>query len=206
MLRTRFFAFLRAKRMAQPETQLFFWRQFRTNHDLLPDLSGKTGLYDAFKRQVPKNYLKRTEEEEIHFTAYCCLLWDIQQRKENQLLTIATDKLFAHYAATLFPVEQRQTDPALLKRSIRKQLAAQWNIRPEIKESFQTGKEEVTFSLLAKIPGHHPYELITLQGKRLKPTRLKAHQNLLRYLEEGTYKPEQPSKRTPKKSVSTKPL
>ena len=73
-----------------------------------------------------------------------------------------------------------------LKREIRKHLAQQWNIRPEIRESFNSNDDEVSFSLVAKISDHAPCELITLKGKRLKPTRIKAYQEVLQKLEQGT--------------------
>ncbi|QYZ67056.1 MAG: hypothetical protein OI74_15635 [Gammaproteobacteria bacterium (ex Lamellibrachia satsuma)] len=206
LLRERFFSYLEGRHMDDAETQLFFWRQLRENPELLTAVSQQSGLHDALKRQADAGWLSHTEIEMQHYTAYCCLLWDLKVQKEQQLLVIATDRLFAHFSSSLFPSERKQSDPEQLKREIRKRLAQQWNIRPEIKESFHTTDDAVTFTLLARLPAHHPVELIVLQGKRLKPTRLKACQDLLRDLEAGLFKSDMPEMRTPKKSSATDPF
>ncbi|WP_177417988.1 hypothetical protein [endosymbiont of Lamellibrachia barhami] len=206
LLRERFFSYLESRHMDDAETQLFFWRQLRENPELLTAVSQQSGLHDALKRQADAGWLAQTEIETQHYTAYCCLLWDLKIQREQQLLATATDRLFAHFSSSLFPTERKQSDPEQIKREIRKILAQQWNMRPEIKESFQTSDDVVTFTLLAKLPGHHPLELTVLQGKRLKPTRLKACQGLLRDLEAGRYKPEMPEKRTTKKSSVPEPF
>jgi len=167
---------------------LFFWEQFKSNPDVLPLLSNKTGLFAAFKAQVADEYLAKTSEQDLHFIAYCCLLWDIHQQKDQTLLNTATDIFFGHFAATIFPPESRRDDLSKLKREIRKHLAQRWNIRPEIRESFKTNDDGVTFSLIARINGYAPCPLLTLQGKRLKPTRIKAYQDVLEGLQQDSLK------------------
>lgn len=114
------------------------------------------------------------------------MLWDIHQQKDQNLLNTATDSFFGHFAATIFPAESRRDDINKLKREIRKHLAQQWNIRPDIRESFSSGEGGVSFSLIARISGDAPCLLLKISGKRLKPTRLKAYQTVLKGLQDGT--------------------
>jgi len=193
LLVKRFFSYFEQRHIEDVKSQLFFWEQFKSNPDALPLLSNNTGLINAFKAQVGTAYLESNSEQEQHFTAYCCLLWDIHQQKNLPLLDTATVTFFGHFAATIFPTETRRDDVNRLKREIRKQLAQQWNIRPDIRESFKESEDGVSFSLIARIGGYAPCLLITLNGKRLKPTRIKACQMALQQLEQGTMALEPPN-------------
>jgi len=188
----RFFSYLERRHIEDVDSQLFFWGQFKRNPDALPLLTEKTGLMTAFKAQVGSTYLENTAEHDLHFTAYCCLLWDIHQQKNQPLLDTATFTFFGHFAATIFPAESRRDDINKLKREITKLLAQRWNIRPEVRESFTQDDESVTFQLIARMGGYAPCPLLTLQGKRLKPTRIKAYQSVLKQLQDGTLKLDMP--------------
>ncbi|MBL4775347.1 MAG: hypothetical protein JKY87_04760 [Mariprofundus sp.] len=196
LLVKRFFSYFEQRHIEDVNSQLFFWQQFKNNPDALPLLSNKTGLINAFKAQVGNAYLENTSEQEQHFIAYCCLLWDIHQQKNQSLLNIATDTFFGHFSATIFPAESRRDDVNKLKREIRRYLAQLWNIRPDIRESFTENEGEITFSLIARISGHAPCPLLTINGKRLKPTRLKAYQTALARLQQGALKVDFNSKAT----------
>jgi len=192
LLIDRFFSHFERHHIDDIHSQLFFWKQFRNNPNALPLIAVKTGLTIAFQKQVGQTYLDKTAEHEQHYNAYCCLLWDIYQNKNHSLLDISTYALFNHFAATIFPATAVRDDINKLKREIQKALAQQWNIRPEIKESFTTENEEVTFSLIARMGGYPPIKLLTQIGKRLKPTRLKAYQTALNQLENGALNIELP--------------
>jgi len=194
LLIKRFFNYFEQRHIEDVNSQLFFWQQFKSNPDALPLLSNKTGLIIAFKAQVSQAYLEKTTEQEQHFIAYCCLLWDIHQQKNQALLATTTDIFFGHFAATIFPAESRRDNINKLKCDIRKHLAQRWNIRPEIKESFSSDEDGVSFSLIARISGYAPCPLLTISGKRLKPTRIKAYQTVWKGLEQGTLKLEAPRK------------
>ena len=182
----RFFRYLEQHHIKDVNSQLFFWEQFKSNPEALPLLSSRTGLIAMFQTQVGKPYLEQIPEHEQHFIAYCCLLWDIHQQKNHTLLNTVTDVFFGSFAATIFPPESRSHDANKLKQEISKQLAQRWNIRPDIRESFSETDEGISFSLIARINSHAPHTLITLNGKRLKPTRLKACRTVLQQLEQGS--------------------
>jgi len=185
LLVNRFFSHFERHHVDDIDSQLFFWNQLRQNTEVLPVVSEMSGLIAVFKKQVGQLYLEQTAESDQHYIAYCCLLWDIHQKKDNSLLDISTFMLFKHFSATIFPAKAKRDDVKKLTREIQKILAQQWNIRPEIKESFVTGEDAVSFSLIARMGGYSPCELITLKGKRLKPTRLKAYQNVIKQLTDG---------------------
>jgi len=189
----RFFSYFEQHHIHDVNSQLFFWEQFKSNPEALPLLSLRTGLIAIFKTQVGQAYLEQTPEHEQHSVAYCCLLWDIHQQKNHTLLNTVTDVFFGYFAATIFPPESRQHDTNKIKQEISKQLARLWNIRPDIRESFSETEEGISFSLIARMNSHAPHTLITLNGKRLKPTRLKACQMALQQLEQGTIDLEPPN-------------
>jgi hypothetical protein len=122
------------------------------------------------------------------FTAYCILLFDANEAGNVNLVQGMTKGFIVHFMPTLFPAQAKITDSKLLKKEIAKQLALKWNIRPEIKESLVTSDEKVSFSLIAKLPRMAPLVLITVEGARLKPTRLICYQKLLERLEHNVLK------------------
>jgi len=180
---TRFFQYFEQKNMSDISSHLFFLDHFKKNPDVLAQLSMNTGLMGIFRSQVGSSYLDKTPEYEQHYTAYCCLLWDIHQQKNHILLDTTTTKLFGHFATSIFPSRSQRTDINKLKQEIRKKLAQAWNERPEIKESFHEHAKGITFSLIARLSNQPNRALITIEGKRLKPTRLKAYQTVIEKLE-----------------------
>ena len=199
LLIKRFFTYFEQRNIEDVDSQLFFWQQFKCNPNALPLLSIRTGLIVAFSKQVSRAYLERIPEEEQHYTAYCCLLWDIHQQDNKALLNTATYTFFSYFSATIFPSKASKSDPNKLKREIRKHLAQQWNLRPDIRESFRESEDGVSFSLIARIGGYAPVTLITLNGKRLKPTRMKACQTVLQQLEQGLMELDTPKQRVAKR-------
>lgn len=206
LLRQRFFDYFERRHFQDAVSQLTFWRQFGGNPEGLRRMIAQSGLLEVFQKQAGEGYLSRTSQEEQCHVAYCCLLWDIHQQGDKQLLELATNRLFGHFAATLFPAEIRRDDPIQIKRDIRKQLALRWHIRPEIRESFKTTDSSVTLSLLAIMPGYHPYRLLTMEGKRLKPTRLMLYRKVLEYLEAGTLHLDPPKPRAARKDQPARPI
>jgi len=148
---TRFFHFFEQKNINDIASQLFFLEQFKHNPDVLAQLSMSTGLIGIFRNQVGAAYLENTPEHEQHYSAYCCLIWDIHQQKNHALLDTTTIKLFGHFSASIFPSRSKRTDINKLKQEIRKKLAQKWNVRPEIKESFHEYARGITFSLIARV-------------------------------------------------------
>ena len=205
LLRQRFFAFLHQRKIDDPKSQLHFWNLFLQGNDVFTSFCQSSGLTEAFKQQISTGYQQQNSIEKLHYTAYCCLLWDLHQHNESSLLTKVTDQLYSHYIATSFPAEAASKTPQQLNREIVKRLFQQWQLRPEIKESYKTEDDVVSFTLLAKTAGYHTVEVITLQGKRLKPTRLAAARRLLEQLEKATVI-EPPKARVANKSQPMKPL
>lgn len=205
LFRERFFQFLERRNIQDPASQLFFYQQFQNNGEILGEVARRTQLLSLFRKQCTAGYLESTPDSVLCYQAFCSLLWDLKQHREHILLQTATDQLFHHFAATLFPAQGSRTDLRYLKREIISQLARRWHLRPAIKESFKTlnpgtAEEEISFSLIAKIQGYHPYTLLTLEGRRLKTTRLKAYQGVHDALQHGSLKLQQPSSITPVKS------
>ena len=204
-LRQRFFKFLEQRHFDNPETQLHFWNLFQQGAEVFNQFCHTSGLTQAFKGQTTEEYQQHYSPEQLQYTAYCCLLWDLQINKNSALLHMATDRLFAHYIASNFPKEAAKHSVEQLKREIRKHLAKQWQLRPEIRESFKTEDDKVEFTLIARIPGYHPKSLITIEGVRLKTTRLNACKQLLQQLQQS-FTIELPKARVEKASELMQPL
>jgi hypothetical protein len=205
LLRQRFFNFLQQHNINNPETQLHFWEQFYQGAEVFEQFCQASELIKAFKGQTSEGYQQQHKPEQLRYTAYCCLIWDLHINKESSLLSNTTDRLFAHYIASTYPAEAAKQTVDELKREIRKHLAEQWQMRPEIKESFKVGADQVEFTLIAKISSYHPRTLITLEGKRLKPTRLNACKVLLQQLQQSNVIA-CPLPRATKKSQTIQPL
>ncbi len=205
LLRQRFFAYLQQRHLEDPQNQLDLWQGFCGGAQVLRLCCDNSGLTRIFLRQAPEGYLRANSEDAVRLDAYCALLHDLRQRDQTQLLARLTDQLFSHYIAGIYPAEAAAPGEQELKRAIRGHLARQWNLRPEIRESYRTEENGVVFTLIAKTAGFHPLELITLQGNRLKPTRLAACRQLHEQLE-GGLRIEAPRVRTPKKQQPIRPL
>ncbi len=199
LLRQRFFNFLSQRHINDPKTQLHFWEQFLNGAEVFALFCQTSGLIKAFKSQISEEYIQHHTPDQLQYRGYCCLLWELQENKESSLLHNATERLFAHYISAIFPKGSSKQDPERLKREIRKHLAEQWQVRPEIKESYTSEDESIQYSLIAKISGYHPKTLITINGKRLKPTRLEACKQILDKLQRQT-PIKLPASRTPNKS------
>ena len=77
-------------------------------------------------------------------------MWDATANN-NTLKSNLTIGLVNHYLPTLYPTKAKDKTPEQLKKEITKLLTQQWQLKPEIKESFETKEGEVTFSLNAKL-------------------------------------------------------
>lgn len=199
LLRQRFFNYLEQHHFDDPNNQLQLWQQFHQGGEVFTLFCQSSGLVTAFTSQISEEYQQQYTAEQLQYTAYCCLLWDLKVNQETSALHNATERLFAHFMASIFPTEAAKITPEQLKREIRKCLAEQWQLRPEIKESYKVEDDHVEFSLLAHISGYHPKALIKLEGKRLKPTRLNACKELLQQLQQSK-NIEPPTSREIKKS------
>lgn len=138
--------------------------------------------------------------------AYCILLFDAHQADNKALERSMTLGLIQHFMPTLYPQQAQSQDTKLLKQEIAKTLALKWHSRPEIKESFVTDEDHVRFSLICKLPRHAAVTLITVEGKRLKPTRFHGYQSALEQLGDGSLNPPLPPPLTRKTQEPLAPL
>jgi len=187
LLRLRFFAYLNERSISDPDSLFRLWEQLIEDKKFIQQIVEDSGLLNYFILSKKELVEDSSYYSEQCFTVYCILIFDAHESANSVLLTSLTKGLVVHFMPTLYPEQSKITDIKLLKNQIAKQLALKWHIRPEIKESFVTTDGEVVFSLLAKIAKQPFITLITLEGNRLKPTRLKAYQNLLNQLDEGVF-------------------
>ena len=191
LLRLKFFAYLQERSISDPNSLVLLWQQLITDKKYIQQIVEASGLLNYFifgQGLAPDT----SQYKEQCFTAYCILIFDASEAGNNNLVIGLTKGLVVHFMPALYPEQPKVTDSKLLKNQIAKQLALKWGLRPEIKESFITNEGRVSFSLVCKLRRRPPVTLITLEGNRLKPTRLKAYQALLEDLGNNTLKIELP--------------
>lgn len=196
-LKTAFFTALEQKQITDPISQQYAWQQLITKGNCLKEIMENSGAAAFFHLNTQTDYIQQC------YNAYCIILWDTainQSPLENTLTT----GLVNHYLPTLYPSKAKSKTPEQLKKEIAKLLTQQWQLKPEIKESFETKEDEVIFSLKAKLARYNTSTLITIKGKRLNNTRLKAYKQCLLQLE--SEQTPLPKALTPLKKEQTAPL
>lgn len=177
LLKLTFFECLEQKQIADPQSQQYAWQQLIQSNHCLNEIAEKSGLLAFFHINT-----EHADYKLQCFNAYCIVLWDAALNN-NKLKDNLTFGLVNHYLPTLYPTKSKGKTPQQLQKEIAKLLGEQWQLKPEIKESFSTTAECVTFSLTAKLKGYSTYTLITLNGKRLNITKNKAYKVCLKQLQ-----------------------
>ena len=197
ILKSEFFNTLEQKKINDPQSQYYAWQQLIGAGRCLQEVIENSGATAFFHLNTQTDYALQC------YNAYCIILWDAANNNKALKNTL-TNGLVNHYFPTLYPNKAKDQTPAQLKKDLAKLLTKQWQLKPEIKESFETNENEVTFSLLAKLPRHSATTLISITGKRLNNTRLKAYKQCLTQL---TKQPiALPSILTPHKKTPMAPL
>ncbi len=130
----------------------------------------------GIKRQLSSQAKSRNQ---WYYLLFCCLISELSQNGQGQLVDRCITGLVQHYLPTLFPkesIQKAKPDPEKLRRALAHRLHIHWKIPVHIKESFHTEGDHVRFALIAHSPQHSPVVIQRYEGKRLKPTRSKAYQ------------------------------
>lgn len=188
--RISFFNFLQSKHIQDPQSQFHVYEALILNKKYFVEVVQHSELLKYFNfENVESNY------SDFCYQAYCICLADVKNRGEQQLFDLMTKGFVSHFYPMLYQQKQLNSDPAVLKKILVQLVKAQWELPVEIKESFLASSDTVNFSLKALAKGHEPIELIQLQGKRLKPTRINAYQEIIKRLGNKHYQLELPKKR-----------
>jgi hypothetical protein len=179
ILKHELFTTLEQKQISDPVSQQYAWQQLLTSGNCLQEVMENSGATTFFHLNTEKDYAKQC------YNAYCIILWDATVNN-NKLQNNLTSGLVNHYLPTLYPSKAKDKTPEQLKKDIAKSLAQQWHLKPEIKESFITTEEGVTFSITAKAKGYSTTTLTTVNGKRLNITRNKAYNTCLKQVQSTT--------------------
>lgn len=188
ILRLRFIAYFETVGLGldEPARLWALWNNLVLDRGRILDLVNRIGLIAAVSTQVqlPK------QDEELAYQMYCGLLNDLERNEEYRLLEIASDYFFRHAFFSLFPNKVPETKLKMNAESLRSSVMSRLSKklkRPfELKESFRQAEDAVEFRLRLKLDGQWN-ELPVSHGKRLKPTRLDAYQQLLDALGSGSY-------------------
>lgn len=182
LLRLGFFTYLKQRAISQPDNLLQLWQQLVEDHQFIQQIAENSSLPDFFN--FKSSLVDKTKYQEQCYIAYCILLFDAHEAGNNKLTMALTKGLVVHFMPSLFPKQAKAKDIKTLKHEIIKYLTAHYGVRADIKESFVTSTDLVTFSLLCKLPKKSLIPLLSINGKRLKPTRLKCYQAVLAELTE----------------------
>jgi len=177
ILKSEFFSTLEQKQINDPQSQHYAWQQLISAGRCIQEVIENSTATTFFHLNTQTDYALQC------YNAYCIILWDAANTNES-LKAKLTSGLINHYLPTLYPTKAKDKTPEQLKKEIAKLLTQQWQLKPEIKESFETKEEEVIFSLKAKLARYSTTTLITITGKRLNNTRLKACKQCLTQLKE----------------------
>lgn len=176
-----FYGFLDQIGQVDPALQLKAWDQIIVSGQHLMDLAQRTGLNQWFSHPLDPC------PEKAAYKSWCLLLFQLAQDRRSPAWKAATETLYRHYFAGLFPSKPVVKPAGIeqLKSQAARLLRKRWGQGVELKESFKEEAEQVVFTLRCKAQDHAWQNLVTLKGPRLKPTRMEAYQQLIAQLESG---------------------
>ena len=181
-----FYHYIISKNFIHPESQSRLYRLLIKNKSHIIEIIEKANAlkYFTIKHENQQDY------EQCCFSCYCIII-GISKNQNNPLSDALTYGYFKHFLPTLFPKTDNSKDIKYLNQQIIHNLKKRWNKTITLKESYQIDQnaeeDAVNFKLIAKLKDYQDTELIHQQGKRLKPTRLKAYQELLQQLNNSYY-------------------
>ena len=203
-LQLHFFETLREKQITNPENQNLYWQHLLEEKKYIRQLVEHSSIKDYFR--LDENSSAEQEYKKLCYAAFCIVLWDMQVN-DNRALAVRTVKGYInHFLPQLFPKQNKSKDADTVKKDIAALLYKKWGVRPQITESFQTNDDSVTYTLIARIDKHSPVTLLSMQGKRLKPTRLKTCIKALELLEMQSLIVETPQAVLPNKKQKVVPI
>lgn len=204
LLRLTFFSTLIEKSFSDPDNQNLYWQKLIEERNVIQQVVEHSQIHYFFNLRD-----SGTNDDESYkqlcFAAFCIVLWDMSVTGNEKLANRTINSLITHFVPQLFP-KKPVYNSETAKKEIAKLLSTIWARRPELKESFNTTADEVTYSLIAKLPDHAPVTLLTLTGKRLKPTRQKTCAKILSLLEMGALKLPEPQANKPKRKQPQQPF
>ncbi len=177
-----FYHYIINKNFIHPESQSRLYRLLIKNKSHIIEIMEKANAlkYFTIKHENQQDY------DQCCFACYCIII-GISKNQNDPLSESLTYGYFKHFLPTLFPKTDNSKDLKYLSQQITHNLKKRWNKTTTLKESYQVQTDNVTFTLIAKVQDYQDTQLITLQGKRLNPTRLKAHQEVLQQLNNSYY-------------------
>lgn len=194
VLRVRFFDLLESKGVTDPQRQLEIWQALIVDRGRIIDYVQRIGLLAmaAGQNATLQNLQARSDFADWAFKLYCGLLDDLSRQPEQTLFELACPRLILHHFVGLYPKspQPKKADPEQLRQKAIRQLQKYWGAEIQLKESFQTSEQTVTFALRLKPPGAAWIELLQLTGSRLKTVRIQGYQQLLAGLKNGEYRRE----------------
>ncbi|PCI37504.1 MAG: hypothetical protein COB46_13370 [Rhodospirillaceae bacterium] len=154
ILRTSFFACMEDQNIDDPISHIKLWASLVEDRQFIQDIVEKGKVLNHFKLSYVKD--DTTALGELSYIAYCIVLFDAHSHNHELVVTAMTDVFVRHTLPMVYSGEGKLNDVAYLKRCIASELSSQWKVRPEIKESFVTDDDKVTFTLIAKGQGPCP--------------------------------------------------
>lgn len=185
-LRLAFFAFMRRHFGTAPDAHMRYYdRLINPDYDrngltAITEMTERIGLHTLIKlHQQGHTY----DYKCLNYHLYCLLIADIHA--QPFLYRLATDAMFQHYVASFFPKAATPTLTAT-KQQINALLAEKLGAPIRLKERFHASDDTVEFAIHITGAAVANTRIYTEHGTRLKPTRLKAYQTLLKYLQQNT--------------------
>ncbi len=184
-----FYHYIISKNFIHPESQSRLYRLLIKNKSHIIEIMEKANAlkYFTIKHDNQQDY------DQCCFACYCIII-GISKNQNDPLSESLTYGYFKHFLPTLFPKTDNSKDLKYLNQQITHNLKKRWNKTITLKESYQVQTDNVTFTLIAKVQDYQDTQLITLQGNRLNPTRLKAYQEVSQQLDNAYYHFSHPKK------------
>jgi hypothetical protein len=192
-----FFTALTQKHIGDIQSQdTLYHRLVVDNTEFFTNILKLVKLKDIFNIK----YVESNNNTSINYMLYIILLFDIKNRGDENLVKLMTFGFVNHFLPTISTGQITQNKTDKLKTELRTLLRKTYHIKIEVKESFNIENNQVNFKLFAKSKEYQPLQLIKLNGKRLKPTRINAYQQIIDNLLNPNYNPPQLTTKLPKVS------
>ncbi len=159
---------------------------------LMQEIVEKSNMLDFFHLKIDEHkqsYLACCE------AAYYIVLWDARLEGDTNVPQALTRSYFSHFLPSLYPTKNKNMNISALKEKSGALLTQLWQLKPTIKESFETDENYVRFKLIAHIKNHHPLVLLESEGARLKTVRIQSYEKLYAQLNSPYYSIEKPAKK-----------